>query len=340
MSPTPHKRAFVTFVIRNDSFIPGALVFAYALKCQGVTADILCLASDELTARGVATLSIVFDDVLVIDELFVPHDERHKRQDRPFLFTRFHAFRLGEDGDLGCDYDKIVMADADVLPLADYETLFDLPAPSGILNEDKALCMESKQGKYVIPKSVYDSGTWIWHDHYRDIPHGSPIPKSITDRVLDDHKNMGVNTALNVLAPTMAWYDALIEDVVNEDMLAKIRAFPWPEMQYLTMKLSGQWHNLDLRFASFNGYPDIAVLKGIHYAGLKPWQLTHRSIMHFAKNEDYRLWYATFLAMVSRYPDTLNHPKIRRMHKTIETMVKQPSYRFTRRQLSNVKQLF
>ncbi len=340
MSRPRRDHAFVTFVIRNDSFIPGALVFAYALKRQGVRADIVCLAGDKVTPRGVATLNIVFDDVLVIDELFVPHDNRHERQDRPFLFTRFHAFRMGPDGDLGCAYKKIVLADADVLPLADYQTLINQPVPSGILNEKKAYCMESQDGAYVIPPSVEIDGTWNWHAHYRDIPHGAKIPKTITDRVKDDPKNMGVNAALYVLRPNQAMFEGMLEDVTSEETLSKIRAFPWPEMQYITMKYSGQWHNLDLRFASFNGYPDIAVLKGIHYAGLKPWQLNHRSIMHFAKNEDYRLWYAVFMAMVEQYPDTTQHPKVRRTHHAVSEMIKDPVYRFTRRDLPNVKHLF
>ena len=122
------KNAFVTFIIRNDSYIPGALVFAYGLKLQKTKNDLICIVSNNISEEAINNLKVIYDDVLVIDEVYVPHERRHERQDRPFLFSRFNAFRLGSDGDLGKDYDKIIIADCDVLPLKNYDLLFDLPA--------------------------------------------------------------------------------------------------------------------------------------------------------------------------------------------------------------------
>ena len=141
------KNAFVTFIIRNDSYLPGALVFAHALKLQDSKADLICIVSENITNKAIISLREIYDDVLIIDEVYVPHDRRHERQDRPFLFSRFNAFRLGKDGDFGKDYDKIIIADCDLLPLINYDKLFDLNSPAGVINEKKEYCMDYVDGK-------------------------------------------------------------------------------------------------------------------------------------------------------------------------------------------------
>ena len=123
-----NKYAYVTFIIRNDSYLPGALVFAYALRLQNTKADLICIVSDNISEYAIDSLKLVYNDVIVIDEVYVPHDRRQERQDRPFLFSRFNAFRLGIDGDLNKKYEKIMVADCDLLPLHNYDELFDLPA--------------------------------------------------------------------------------------------------------------------------------------------------------------------------------------------------------------------
>ena len=73
------KFAYVTFIIRNDSYLPGALVFAYALRLQKTQADLICIVSDNISEYAINSLKLIYDDVLVIDELYVPHDRRHER---------------------------------------------------------------------------------------------------------------------------------------------------------------------------------------------------------------------------------------------------------------------
>ncbi len=274
-----NKNAFVTFIIRNDSYLPGALVFAYALRLQNSTADLICIVSDNISEYAIKTLKHVYNDVIIIDEVYVPHDRRQERQDRPFLFSRFNAFRLGKDGDLNKKYEKIIIADCDLLPLHGYDELFLLNAPAGIINEKKEYCLEYDElGKYIVPESVYIDGTWKWHKVYSYVPHGTLIPKEITDRIKEDKLNMGVNASLYLFEPSRKFYDSIMEDLDNKDIQKEISLYNWPEMQYITLKLSGKWTNVDLRYSSFNGYPDIEYLKGIHFAGLKPWNMKNKSI--------------------------------------------------------------
>ncbi len=335
------KYAYVTFVMRNDSFIPGALVFAYALRKQRTIADLVAIVTDDVSDDAKTALLELYDDVITVNEIYVPHKDRHTRQDRPFLFTRFHALRLGIGGDLGKAYEKIILADADVLPLSDYDQLFSLPTPAGVINEKKAYCVESDKGQYIIPDSVYEDETWIWHKKYKDIPHGAKIPKALTDKVIKDTSNMGMNAALYLLDPDIGLFYDIMSDIENAEVRNMIATFPWPEMQYITQKLSGKWHNIDLKYTSFNGYPMIDILKGIHYAGLKPWKRNHRSIKHFAKNEDYRLWYAVYQMMISEHQSLLKyHTPLAKLHAFINRLYEDEQYHFTRPDLPHIKHLF
>lgn len=319
--------AYVTFIIRNDSYLPGALVFAYALRLQRTTHDLVCLVSKEVSDNAQAALRTLYDHVLVIDEVYVPHERRHERQDRPFLFTRFHAFRLGQDGDLGLAYDKIVVADCDVLPLRDYDTLFNVPAPAGIINEKKEYCMQYEDGLYIIPDSVAIDGTWNWHWVYADVPHGTLIPKHITDRIHEDKTNMGINASIFVFEPSMIQFHSIMADVEDATVQREVATYNWPEMQYITTKLSGRWHNVDLRYSSFNGYPHVDVLFGIHFAGLKPWSIQNKSVSSFAKFADYKLWHHTFLRMMKDHPALRDIGKLRRIEEYLQGLQEKPKYR-------------
>ena len=305
--------AYVTFVMRNDAFIPGALTFAYALKQQGIQDDIVCLISQHVSTESETFLKAVFTRVIRFEEIQTDHKDGHERQDRRYLFSRFAALRLGRDGDLGGGYDHIILCDADLLPLRAYDTLKTLKAPAGILNEHKHHGVSLEGSSYVYPKSLKTHGTWVWHDIYREVPHGTRIPKAITDRVLDDHQNMGLNASIFILKPSIQLLRSIEQDLTDPQWLDHITRFPWPEMQYLTAKLSGHWHNIDLKFSGFNGYPGIEYLNGIHFSGLKPWQIKHRSIAHFAQYPDFTLWYAVWQKLTQTYPIVLTKPAFRRL---------------------------
>ncbi len=334
------KYAYVTFIIRNDSYLPGALVFAYALRLQKTPYDLVCIVSEQVSIQAREYLKILYDKVLVINEVFVPHKRRQERQDRPFLFSRFNAFLLGPDGPYHTGYEKIVVADCDVLPLRDFDTLFHVDAPAGIINEKKEYCLEYTDGKYIIPQSVEEDGTWNWHRIYDNVPHGTMIPKEITDRIDNDKDNMGVNASIYVLNPSMDFFNHIMEDIQNESVQEEISRYNWPEMQYITKALSGQWHNIDLRYSSFNGYPKIDVLYGIHFAGLKPWSIQNKSVKSFAKFEDYQLWNHTFIRMMNEYPALQQSGKLRRIRDFIEELLQSKTNRFSKKQLPFLRHFF
>jgi len=316
--------AFVTFLMLNDSYLPGALLVAYALRKQGALADLLCLVTPEITADARHALGLLFDYVLEVDRIYVPHARRQERQDRPYWFTRVNALRLGTDGDLGLAYDKVVVLDADLLPLRHYDHLFTLDTPAGILNESKSSVREvDPNGKYIIPPDMEQTGRWVWHRIYGAIcPHGHRIPPEITDRVKTDPTNMGLNGSLFVLAPSMEEFRDILIDVRRPDVSRLVSdRFEWPDMQYLTMRWSGKWTSIDVRFSGFSGYPMLSALFGTHYAGFKPWSFKKTKTMaRWARHEDFRRWFGEYTAMITAYPELLQVKRLGGLLEQIEEL--------------------
>jgi len=309
--------AYVTFLIRNDSYLPGALVLAHALRIQGTRADLVCLVTPEISLGARGALGLLYDHVVEVEQLYVAHRRRQERQDRPYLFTRIQGLRLGADGDIGLWYEKVAVVDADLLPLRYYDCLFGLSTPAGVINERKEHVMEvDERGRYVIADSVDVDGTWKWHRIYGDVcPHGARIPAEITDRVSMDPTNMGVNSALYVLEPSLREYDEIMRDLERPEVRELVGGrFDWPEMQYLTWRWSGQWTNIDIRFSGFNGYPRLSVLYGTHYAGFKPWSFKKAKAMaRWARYDDFRVWFRRYIEMYEAYPDLSRFRRLARL---------------------------
>jgi len=294
------RSAFVTFLMLNDSYLPGALLLARALRRQRTGADLVCLVAEGPSDEAVRALGLVYDHVVRVPLVYVPHRRRQERQDRPYWFTRWNALRLGPDGDLGCRYDKIVLLDADVLPLRRYGTLLDVPAPAGIPNERRAHFWDPAAGDRAHIRE------WGWQRAYGDLcPHGRPIPREITDRVAADPRNMGLNGALFVFAPALAEFHAILEDVRRPTVARLVGdLYDWPDMQYITGRWSGRWHCVDVRYSGYCGFPNLAALYGTHYAGVKPWYLNRDPglVRRYLRHEDFQYWFAQFHALLEEYP--------------------------------------
>jgi hypothetical protein len=296
--------AFVTYIIKNDSYLPGALLLAHALREMETPADIVCLATAEVSENARASLGELFDRVIAVEPLRLDSCNDQHRQHLSQVLTRVNALRLGADGDLGCNYAKVALLDADLLPLRCYDHLFALPTPAGVINEHaEYLKGADHSGRYVADRSMLRWGRWRWHSVYRRIPHGERIPSAITNRVLTDPDNYGVNSALLVLAPDMEEYRAIVADLERPSTQGLCAGFRWPDMQYLTARWTGRWHNVDACFAGIGGYPSIDLLFGTHFAGLKPWQTRRDSVCRcYSRFPDFQRWYHEFGRMMQSYP--------------------------------------
>jgi|AntRauTorcE11897_2_1112592.scaffolds.fasta_scaffold00001_235 glycogenin glucosyltransferase len=331
--------AYVTFLIKNDSYVPGALVFAYSLKKQNTKMDLICFVSNDISKTAITSLKVIYDKVIFTDQIEVENKRKQQRQDVKLLFNRFNALLLENEDVAGKAYDKIIIADCDVLAIKKWDSLFEVNAPAGIINESKEHTMQYEQGKYVIPDSYYQTTEWVWHDIYKNYPHGAKLPKTITDKVNKDNNNMGINAGLYLLKPSIKLYNSILSDLKDEHIKQKINNYNWPEMQYITQKLSGKWHNIDLKFASISGYPTLHHINGIHFVGLKPWSFKNKSLKTFARFDDFKLWYATYKNMLKDYPALAKNTKLNNLLNKINKLQQNKKYFFDKHDIENIKHL-
>lgn len=314
--PAHPRIAFATFLMLNDNYLPGALTLAYGLRRQGPRAPLIALATDGVSDDAREALDQLYDHVVEVDRIYVPHARRQERQDRPYYFTRIQVLRLGPDGDLGFDLERVVVIDADVLPLREYARLLEIEAPAGVLNERKSHFVQvDDEGQYVLSEEMLRSGQWNWHAIYAECLHGEPVPRYISDRPRDDPQNMGFNGSLFIMHPSATEYRAILEDIRRPEMRKLVGdKFDWPDMQYLTLRWSGTWRNIDARFSALNGYPDLSVLYGTHFAGFKPWYFHRRATMErYARYADFQLWFETYEEMLETHPQLQRMAKLRRL---------------------------
>jgi glycogenin glucosyltransferase len=104
--------------------------------------------------------------------------------------------------------------------------------------------------------------------------------------------------------------------------------------------MSGKWTNIDLRFSSFNGYPNVECLKGIHFAGLKPWNMKNKSVKSFGKFDDYKLWFYTYTKMCENNLGLLENKKLYSLYKVIKELQSDQKYIFTKTDIDHLAHFF
>ena len=317
----------------NDSYLPGALMAAYGLQRQRSLSSRVCVVTPEITPTARDLLGELFDDIVEVDPIGVPEAGSSPDQVRTgsarlsgAALTRFASLRLGPDGDLGCAYEKLVVIDADLLPVSEFEELWFLPAPAGIINEhrDNMADIDDSGALIVDPESLR-TGRWKWHDIYEPVcGHGDPIPQELTDRVADDYANYGVNASLVVIEPSMDTYADLMAWVATPDISRLVQSqWRWVDQQAATLYWSGQWTNVDTSYSALYGYPALELLRGLHFAGVKPWSWRKKGFrrrMH--RFPDYRLWAEVYLEMLDEHPVLRSHGPLRRLGEQTERALK------------------
>jgi hypothetical protein len=290
--------AYVTLVMLGNTYIPAAIVLAQSLINTGSEADRVVLVTNDVSEEGKNILSMFFNHVIPITYIEIQNWRTEKQTWRKYLnlvFTKFHVFNLTQ-------YKKIILIDADALVLKYPDHIFSLKAPAGCFLEDKDLFIfYNEDGTYKLP-----DGPIPWYEKFCDIaPHGSIIPKEYTERIRTNFKNSGIGGGLMLLEPKLGEFDDIIHNVSSGEMKYLIeKKFVWPEQQYLTLRYSGMWHNINPRFFGLQGYPHWKVLYGLQYGGDKPFQLNSKMpIEERLKYDDYILWHDIYREILNSNPE-------------------------------------
>lgn len=305
------KNAYGTFLFKDGGYLPGILLIAHKLReISDRDTKLICLHTNDVEQSMLEAIATIYDDVQSVEYLRFGKNRVGRQTPLPFMFTRFRFLQTKQ-------IDKVLVFDADMLPLANYDGLFELDAPAGVINESK----ENMKGDN---HSTDKLDKWEWHDKYEPLyGQGKRLPKDITDKpILQPEINMGINGGLMLLQPSDADFEAFSSWCRQPDNQAAIEKMPWPDMQAITAFYSGKWTNIDAKYLGLYGYPNISSLNGIHFIGPKPWQWRAKGFAYRLNNyPDYKLWADEYLKMCEQRPELLKYKQLANLKQQIEANI-------------------
>ena len=139
-----------------------------------------------------------------------------------------------------------------------------------------------------------------------------------------DHANYGVNASLVVIEPSIEAYDDFMQWVARPEIASLVAtSWPWIDQQAATLYWSGEWTNVDVSFSALYGYPSLQWVRGLHFAGVKPWSWRKKGFQRrLDLFPDYRLWADTYIEMLEVFPALRDHNGLRKIGRQLASALK------------------
>jgi alpha-N-acetylglucosamine transferase len=284
--PMSNDFAYVTLVMKGDSYIPGALVLASSLRRTGNKADIICMVTPDVSEAAQSVLKLVYDEVLPVGYVYVSafnvnfgkmqeyyHDMQH------VILTKFNCFLLTK-------YQKVCLLDADIVVLRSLDAIFQLDAPAGIFS------------------NYYIHGE---NDPYpRNMKFGDIVPRDCIMRSLEMQMSFQVSGSPLVL-PTgekiFTQFKSYLEDTQKKNgFLGLPNVCAGVDEQIITMFFTHSqeknWRYVDIAYGCIP-WKDKQIQPYLyHYVHKKPWTMTE------TEYEDLKPWFAEARYISDKYPET------------------------------------
>jgi len=313
--------AYVTLLFPNPNniqespYMVGNIMVALGLRRLKTKADLVCLVTPDVDKQTIKALKLVYDHVHT-----VPYLRPHKTVIKTFresylnMFTKLHIF----DSKL-LPYKKVCFVDSDILPLRNYDAVFDVQAPAGIIEpsrnkgsgEDFGFghrCDVMFQHGHLIPKRYTD----LWNSDAGDVNAGLLV-------VEPDHKEF-MDMLAEISRPAKEWLKPGSQQGGYYDHSSRRVKYhyTWPEQQYLTNRYSGKWHSIGYEFGAW--CIKAMHMNGVHYVPFSkmPW-LEHYKVLRKKEHSRYddlytavpclQLFYVIFIVGVNKVPQLKNNER-------------------------------
>lgn len=255
--------AFIT-LLTNESYLPGVLTLGKALKhkYQSTYKLAILVNSDSLSKESAELIESVYDDVIDVGDklIYSSVDEVDTKLGRPELAVTYSKVLLWSL----TQYDTLIYLDADTLPLANLDHLFD-------------------EHKDLLLTQVVASPDAGWPDIFNS---GVLILKPLTETFTDLVKHIETEETPS--------FDGADQGLLNEFFNLKTKGSNWKRLPFIYNVTPNASYQYTPAFDRFAG--DI---KLIHFIGsVKPWNadfLLHGNYQAQASLYDvHKLWWSTF----------------------------------------------
>lgn len=292
-------------------YLLGAILVAHMLKnrfhnydlyknnTRGTKADIICMVTPDIDNDIIEILKLFYDYVITVpyiswsdynlsDEIRYNENKFIHIQDlSKGNLNNSHGFckvmtKLNIFNSQLFKYKKVVLLDADIIPLGFYDTLFTLETPAGWL--------EFRHHQMI------NLGLDPTNDRSTLCIHSQKILPFLTD--LNNKYSSDINASILVIEPDINLFNEMINELktpldkwfgINKEhsgfwyMDKFYDHYKFPEQNYLTKKFSGKWKCIDVVYTKWIKNANDSL--GISLAGIieKPWEI--QSINHILFNE-------------------------------------------------------
>lgn len=236
--------AWVTLVMKGNSYIPGALAMAQSLKSINTKHKIVCMVTNDVT--DYEDLEQVFDEVVHIDYINIDTTDKSKSNSRYDRWinqsaTKWRCLEL-------IKYDKVMFVDSDVVFIKNFDYIFNFKCPAATFFNnwsDKSLCNNDKD----IPNDI------ILNDIKTN--YGPLATMILLPTIKNSNFEKWINTHFKVHKDSKSTFD---EQTIGEYLIHK--GYKWHCIDYKYNYMIGKNH-------LFSNKSDIPYI--LHYYNKKPW---------------------------------------------------------------------
>lgn len=192
------NRAYVTYVMLNDDYVPGALALGKSILETGTDADLMCMVTKGVSQESVTLLSMYYHVKVVpliyfnCPAMLTPRQRQLYGNWISYSFTKWNVLTLDQ-------YDKVIYLDADHIVTENIDHLFEL-------ENLPAMCFRSQ-----------------FNDVYKKYKHGDFIDNYNLKKIFNKCKILG-DSGTVVLEPDFTLYNTIISKLsIDNEILMKTR---------------------------------------------------------------------------------------------------------------------
>lgn len=236
--------AWVTLVMKGNSYIPGALALAQSLKSVNTKHKIVCMVTEDVT--DYKELELLFDEVVQVKYINIQSKSKSKSNERYNEWinqsaTKWRCLELVR-------YKKVMFVDSDVVFLKNFDYIFDNKCPA-------ATFFNGWNDKTVYNNKLDISNDTILHNIKTN--YGPLATMILLPTIKDNDFVSWVERMFEVHTESKSTYD---EQTIGEYLIYK--GFKWHYVDYKYNYMVG-------KNTLFSNKDDIPYI--FHYYNKKPW---------------------------------------------------------------------
>ena len=310
------KCAFVTLLMINDSYLPGIILSGCQLKTIAPEIDRICMVTPDISNKAIKIIKHLYIvkkvEYIEIDTSLSDLSNNQIKYIYAKTFTKLNCFKL-------IKYDKIVLFDADMIPLRGLKELFLYPTPSfpflghirlwgkelekRLEYYNKFVCNKFFNGERITKTKLIDYEKII-KDIIKITKNNNNLKTLYTKQIYE--------TTISVLKPSINTYDKCINKL-NFHVKYKHIQHLKGDTTFLTEFYKYKIHFLDIRYlgrwVNFNNIKEICFID--EYSKIKPWDLNNLNTNQIKNN---KLWWYCYIFVLNNNKHFLKYKELSKLY--------------------------